>query len=160
MRKEVWTMSNDVKHANNTPSIHRCWESAAIGLFLLAVLLGCAQDKGEQEVASGDPDNAPYAESAAPVDSAPAQAPVQRPAFTPEFVEPPVAPQPTAPQIEPNARFGYSEPSATAPVPQYAPRSLSPQAPSTSPNLQRSVAPRMSQYSQPQAMPLEMQQWK
>ncbi|WP_207395529.1 alpha/beta hydrolase [Bremerella alba] len=154
-------MSNNAKQAKYSPSILRYMEAVSLSLFLLAIVLGCAQDKGEQEVASGGPDDAPYVEPSGPTVVAPVQDPApmhQQPAFAPEMVEPHLVPQGGAPKAEPDVRFGYSEPSGAAPQPQYAPRSLSPQASDSSPNLQRSTAPRMSPYSQPQAMPLEMQQ--
>ncbi|MEW4563256.1 alpha/beta hydrolase [Bremerella sp. JC770] len=151
-------MSHNAKHTNNTPLLSRSLETAALGIVLIALVLGCAQDKAEQEVASGDPDHAPYVE--APVDVAPAQDPVptpQKPPFQMEMVEPERVPGRDMPPAEPKARFGYSEPSGNAPLPQYTPRSLSPQAPGGSPNLQRSTAPQLSPYSQPQAMPSQVQ---
>lgn len=146
-------MSNNAKYATNSPSISRVWEIVSLCLFLLAILVGCAQDKAEQEVASGDPNDAPYTESAPPVDVAPEQAVriQQQPMFAPDVVAPQMVPQSGQPKV-------YPEPSEAAPVPQYAPRSFAPQDAAPSPNLQRNAAPRMSQYSQPQAMPLEMQQ--
>lgn len=151
-------MSNYVKNTKNSPSADRCWETVSLSLFLFAILLGCAQDKGEQEVASGDPNDAPYAESAPPL---PQEDPVlipQQPAFAPEFVDPNMVPPANAPQAQPDVQFGHSDPSGTAPIPQYAPRSLSPQAPSSSPNLRRGPASESSQYSELKSLPQEMQQ--
>ncbi|WP_158261245.1 MULTISPECIES: alpha/beta hydrolase [Pirellulaceae] len=146
-------MSNNVKYATNSPSNSRYWEMVSLSLFLLAIFLGCAQDKGEQEVASVDPNDAPYAESAAPVDDAPAE-----PVLIPQ--QPKLAPDVATPQMVPQSSQGefYPDGSKSASQPQYAPRSFAPEAPATSPNLQRSSAPKMSQYSQPQAMPMEVQQ--
>lgn len=151
MRIGGWTMSNNAKHTTNSPSILRYLVTVSLSLFLLAVVLGCAQDKGEQEVASGDPNDAPYAEYSAPAEVAPAQPSQQQP-LNIEIVEPQRVPESSPLQAEPDARFGYSEPSTADPQPQYAPRNLAPPAPGNYPNLQRSTAPRMSPYSQPQAI--------
>ncbi|WP_165698920.1 alpha/beta hydrolase [Bremerella volcania] len=154
-------MSDNAKHATKSLSFSRCLETVSLSLFLLAIVLGCAQDKGEQEVASGDPNDAPYAESAAPVDAAPVNDPVQPPQqrpFSMEIVEPQLGPEGNAPQAEPDVRYGYSDPSETAPLPKYTPRNLSPSASGSSPNLQRSPASDMSPYSQPKSLPSQMQQ--
>ncbi len=155
-------MSKNDYQSKYSPSGTLYLEMASLSLVLVAILLaGCARDKGEQEVASGGgPEDAPHVEDAAPVETAPQQDPVpsvQQPTFTPEFVQPEMVPRDVAPQTEPDVRFGYSEPSATPAQPQYVPKSFTPRAPATSPSMQRSTAPRISQYSQPQAMPLEMQ---
>lgn len=147
-------MSNKAEYVASSPTVSHYLGATSLSLFLLALLLGCAQDKGEQEVASGDPHDAPYAESAAPVETVPESVTVpQQPTFVPEFVQPEMVPQAAAPQPEPDVRFGYSDPSETSPLPQQAPRSFARRAPASAPELQPSLVPKMSQYSEPQAMP-------
>jgi len=153
-------MSNYENLCTNSLARLRCMETAALILFLLAIVLGCARDQGEEQVASSDQQDAPAAEHSAPVEVEPTLDPAttpEPPAFTPQIVQPELISPADSSKPEPDARFGYSEPSQTAPQPQYRPRSLTPQSPRSSPNLQRNAAPRMSPYSQPQALPLEMQ---
>lgn len=154
-------MSNNEKHAKNSPSRFRYWETVSLSLFLLAIILGCAQDKGEQEVASGDPDDTPYVEPSIPADAAPVQDPAQPPQQQPfniEIVEPQMVPEGTAPQPKPDVEFGYSDPIETGSLPKYTPRSLSPQAPGSSPKIRRGPASEDVPFPQPKSLPMEMQQ--
>lgn len=147
-----------------------CQPGGLLSLMLFVVLtVGCAQEKGEEQVAQGDQGSAPpveVVEQTPPQVAPPQVAPNPSPApteFRPTFVNPEEVPPPQMQQPVPEQQFGFSDqstarmPAQAQQLPQYAPRSMAPQAAESSPSLQRSVAPRMSQYSQPQSVPQNTQ---